>query len=150
VLRLSVRAAGSSGSEIAEVRVPAALGPWPSMLRIGGPEHELASGFVVRRLMVETPEDEVGPRPVPPSNPPRPSVIARRGSNPRAGVPPTPDVFEIASRLGDSGPDLPRHVDLDGDGDVTVLDLSAALRIQRESIGRRGVSRPTRSSAPAP
>jgi hypothetical protein len=150
VLRLSVRAAGSSGSEIAEVSVPAALGPWPSMLRIGGPEHELASGFVVRRLVVETPEDEVGPRPVPPSNPPRPSVIGRRGSNRRAGVPPTPDVFEIASRLGDSGPDLPRHVDLDGDGDVTVLDLSAALRIQRESIGRRGVSRPTRSSAPAP
>ncbi len=146
-MRLSVRAAGSSGSEIAEVAVPITGGSSPTTLRIGGPEHELFSPLVVRRVAIETPEHGVGPRPIPPSSPPTASVIGRRGSEGRGDrdrerAMSPPDILEIVRRLGESGPDLPRRVDLDGDGDVTVLDLRAALRIERN----RGAN-PDRQSA---
>ncbi len=129
VLRLALQAAGSSGDRIAEVVVPASPRSRPTTLRIGGPDHELVSAVVVRRVAIETPPGESGPSPMP--GPPSTSSgpAERNGSSEWGGRSRIPDVFEIATRLGESGPDLPRRVDLDGDGDVTVLDLAAALRL---------------------
>lgn len=148
VLGLSIRAAGSSSPVVDEVVVPGVGWPRPTTLRIGGPDHELASAFVVRRVAVETPELET-PRPVPTRQEPSPTTIQRRGSTDRSRAFPVPDPFGILTRLGESGPDLPRSIDLDGDGDVTILDLAAALRIRRSASQADRLSRPSSPSAPA-
>jgi hypothetical protein len=131
VLRLAVQAAGTTRSRISEVVVPFAPRSRPTTLRIGGPEHELASAFVVRRVAIET-SDAADVVRVPDELSPVPSGTARRGSGDRSAADRLPDPYEIASRLGVSDPELPRWIDLDGDGEVTVLDLAAALRIGRD------------------
>ena len=129
-LRLSVQAAGSSGDELAAVVVPIPPPARPTTLRIGGPAHELASAVVVRRVAIETPAP-ASLAPIIEEPPPSPSGAARRAAPGRPSHERRPDPFEIARRMGDTVVDLPRWIDLDGDGEVTVLDLAAALRIGR-------------------
>lgn len=131
-LRLTLQSAGSVDPAVATRVLPLVPRRGPTALRIGGPEHELISALVIRRVTVESPSVH-GPRDLTPEDPPVADGPARRGmpGDDRGG---SVSLFEIASRLGSVGADLPRRVDLDGDGAVTVLDLEAAIRVIRASV----------------
>lgn len=125
-IRASARVAGETDPSASSVEFHAQP-PRPTKLRIGGPDHELVSSLILRRVVVETPEVPSGP--IAPQELGPEYANARRGHG-RSERPVAEDlVFRIASRLGTKVSREEREIDLDGDGLVTLLDLQMGVRI---------------------
>ncbi len=146
----SIRVAGDRGPTIASMRTSSVVVPRPTLLRMGGPEGQLNSSWIVRRVEVETPTSPGGVRPVLVNQVPTPAVSDSGRGRRSASVPGTVDIFEIASRLGQRGVDLPRTIDLDGDSEVTLFDLEVAVRLGRSNVDTRIPIKESRPPAPAP
>ena len=70
----------------------------------------------------------------------RPSEGVGREERSRTGDPGI-DVMKVLLALGRRDVDLPRHLDIDGDGEVTILDLESAMRIVRSQDASPGSGR---------
>lgn len=125
-VRLHLQSGGSLDSEVTVRTLSIPHRRRPVSLRIGGPDHELFSALVVRRVAVET----TLPRPIEVIATEEPPVAeTRRERRARPVRPGSNAILEVMRRMGESGVDLPRRVDLDGDGMVSVFDLAAAIRV---------------------
>ena len=129
-MRIALNTGGFQVSDIERWEV-AAFDHAPTRLLIGGPEGELTGALVVRELWTRTPHRALGVEPFGPV-PPRAVDGERRqpGGGVSEGVEGI-DPGEILIALGRDDAGLPRNIDLDGDGTVTLLDLEMAVRIMR-------------------
>ena len=137
-VRLAIDTGSVSASEVAEWSIPVFGGRAPVRLAIGGDDGEVKGALVVREVWTRVPRRSSSLEIVPP--PIRPSEGVGREERSRTGDPGI-DVMKVLLALGRRDVDLPRHLDIDGDGEVTILDLESAMRIVRSQDASPGSGR---------
>ena len=109
--------------------LPVAVRP-PTRLGIGGPDGAEGTALVVREVWTRMPSGNDGIEPT--GEVVRPADRSERRDGPAGGEWsefPVIELGEVLMALGRSDAGLPRDIDLDGDGEVTLLDLELAIRI---------------------
>ena len=128
---MAIMTGGVWASDMERWEMPAGNLP-PSRLCIGGPDGELGGALVVREVWTRMPAIGAvveGAPHIPVAN--DDSERRERGageSNETGRI----DLGEVLIALGRQDSELPRRIDLDGDGEVTLLDIEMAIRITRE------------------